>query len=155
MRARVEERVAVAVPVETAWAGLTDWQGQTGWMLFTDVTVEPGGHRVGERLDAFTRVAGLGFHDPMEVTRWDPPHRVEVVHHGKVVRGSGIFEVRPAPGGAWLVWVEDLELPLGLLGALGFALLRPGFHLMLRRSLRRLAKQLERRPREVGKRPAG
>lgn len=155
MRVRIEERVAVAVPVEAAWAGLTDWEDQTGWMLFTDVIVEPGGHRVGERLDAFTRIAGLGFHDPMEVTTWDPPHRVEVVHLGKVVRGAGIFEVRPAPGGAWLVWVEDLDLPLGRLGALGFALLRPGFRLMLRQSLRRLAKQLERRPREVGGRPAG
>jgi hypothetical protein len=155
MRARIEERVAVAVPVEAAWAGLTDWEDQTGWMLFTDVTVEPGGHRVGERLDAFTGIAGLGFHDPMEVTTWDPPHRVEVVHLGKVVRGGGIFEVRPAPGGAWLVWVEELDLPLGRLGALGFALLRPGFQLMLRQSLRRLAKQLERRPREVGGRPAG
>jgi hypothetical protein len=155
MRARIEERVAVAVPVETAWAGLTDWQDQTGWMLFTDVTVEPGGHRVGERLDAFTRVAGLGFHDPMEVTRWDPPHLVEVVHLGKVVRGGGSFEVRPAPGGAWLVWVEDLDLPLGPVGALGFAVLRPGFQLMLRRSLRRLAKQLERSPREAGGQPAG
>ena len=37
MRARIEERVAVAVPVEAAWAVLTDWEDQTGWMLFTDV----------------------------------------------------------------------------------------------------------------------
>lgn len=155
MRARIEERVAVAVPVETAWAGLTGWEDQTGWMLFTVVTVEPGAHRVGERLDAFTRIAGLGFHDPMEVSRWDPPNLVEVVHLGKVVRGGGTFEVRPAPGGAWLVWVEDLDLPLGLVGGLGFAVLRPVFQLMLRWSLRRLAKQLERRPREVGGRPAG
>ena len=155
MRARIEERVAVAVPVETAWAGLTGWEDQTGWMLFTVVTVEPGGHRVGERLDAFTRIAGLGFHDRMEVTRWEPPNLVEVVHLGRVVRGGGTFEVRPAPGGAWLVWGEDLDLPLGPVGALGFAVLRPVFQLMLRWSLRRLAKQLERRPREVGGRPAG
>src|SRR6266542_3931287 len=113
MRARVEERVAVAAPVEVAWAALTDWEGQSGWMVLTAVTVEPGGHRVGERLDAFTRIGGVGFHDPMEVTRWDPPRRVEVAHLGRVVRGTGIFEARPAPGGAWLVWVEDLELPAG------------------------------------------
>jgi hypothetical protein len=155
MRAWVEERVAVAAPVEVAWGALTDWQGQSGWMVLTAVTAEPGGHRVGERLDAFTRIGGVGFHDPMEVTRWDPPHRVEVAHLGRVVRGTGIFEVRPAPGGAWLVWAEDLDLPLGRPGSLGFKVVRPAFQLMLRRSLRRLAKQVESRPREVGGRPAG
>lgn len=155
MRAWVEERVAVATPVEVAWKALTDWGGQAGWMVLTRVTVDAGGHRVGERLDAFTGIAGIGFHDPMEVTRWDPPRRVEVAHLGKVVRGAGVFEVWPAPGGAWLVWVEDLDLPLGRPGQLGFALVRPAVQLMLRRSLRRLARQVEARPREVGGRPAG
>ena len=155
MRVWVEERAAVAAPVEVAWEALTDWQGQSGWMVLTRVTVDPGGHRVGERLDAFTGIAGVGFHDRMEVTRWDPPRRVEVVHLGRVVRGAGIFEVRPAPGGAWLVWIEDLDLPLGVVGRLGFAVLRPAFQLMLRRSLRRLAGQVEARPREVGGRSAG
>jgi hypothetical protein len=155
MRVWVEERVAVAAPVEVAWEALTDWHGQSGWMVLTNVTVDSGGHRVGERLDAFTGIAGIGFHDRMEVTRWDPPRRVDVVHLGRVVRGGGIFEVRPAPGGAWLVWIEDLDLPLGLAGRLGFAVLRPAFQLMLRRSLRRLARQVEARPREVGGRPAG
>jgi carbon monoxide dehydrogenase subunit G len=155
MGVRVEERVAVAVPPEVAWTALTDWEGQSGWMVLTAVTAEPGGHRVGERLDAFTGIRGVGFHDPMEVTRWDPPRRVDVAHLGRVVRGTGIFEVRPAPGGAWLVWVEDLDLPLGPTGRLGFTLVRPAFQLMLRRSLRRLARQAEARPREVGGRPAG
>jgi carbon monoxide dehydrogenase subunit G len=155
MKVRVEERAAVAASPEVAWAALTDWEGQSGWMALTAVTVEPGGHRLGERLDAFTRIGGVGFHDPMEVTRWDPPHRVDVAHLGGVVRGTGIFEVRPAPGGAWLVWVEDLDLPLGRPGRLGFALVRPAFQLMLSRSLRRLARQVEAAPREVGGRPAG
>jgi Polyketide cyclase / dehydrase and lipid transport len=155
MRAWVEERVAVAAPVEVAWAALTDWQGQSGWMILTAVTAEPGGHRVGERLDAFTGIGGVGFHDRMEVTRWDPPRRVEVAHLGRVVRGTGAFEVRPAPGGAWLVWVEDLDLPLGRAGGLGFTVLRPAFQLLLRRSLGRLAREVEARPREAGGRPAG
>jgi Polyketide cyclase / dehydrase and lipid transport len=154
MRAWVEERVAVAAPVEVAWEALTDWRGQSGWMVLTSVTADPGGHRVGERLDAFTGVGRLGFHDAMEVTRWDPPHRVEVAHLGRVVRGRGVFEVRPAPGGAWLVWVEDLDLPLGWPGRLGFTVVRPAFQLLLRRSLRRLARQVEA-GREVRGRPAG
>src|SRR5919198_820897 len=110
----VEERVAVAASPLVVWEALTDWEGQSGWMVATTVTTEPGGgHRVGERLTAVTKVAGVGFSDAMEVTRWDPPRRVEVAH----------------------------------LGRLGFALLRPAFQLMLRRSLRRLARQVERGPR--------
>jgi carbon monoxide dehydrogenase subunit G len=143
MKVRVEERVAVAAPAEVVWEALTDWEGQSSWMVLTSVTVEPGGHRVGERLEAFTRLGGVGFRDPMEVTRWDPPRRVDVAHLGKVVRGLGIFAVEPAPGGAWLVWAEDLDLPLGRLGRLGFALVRPAFQLMLRRSLLRLAGKVE------------
>jgi carbon monoxide dehydrogenase subunit G len=146
MRVRVQARVAIAAPPEVVWDALTDWEGQSGWMVATAVTAEPGGHRVGERLTAVTGVAGVGFHDPMEVTGWDPPRRVEVTHLGRVVRGTGIFAVEPAPGGAWCLWVEDLDLPLGPLGRLGFVPLRPLFQLMLHRSLRRLARQVERRP---------
>jgi carbon monoxide dehydrogenase subunit G len=147
VRVHVEERVAVAAAPLVVWEALTDWEGQSGWMVATTVTADLGGHRVGERLTAVTKVAGVGFSDAMEVIRWDPPRRVEVAHLGRVVRGTGTFAVEPAPGGAWCVWAEDLDLPLGLLGRLGFALLRPAFQLMLRRSLRRLARQVERGPR--------
>jgi hypothetical protein len=145
VNASVEERVAVAAPPEVVWRALTDWEGQSSWMVATTVTADQGGHRVGERLTAVTRVAGVGFSDPMEVIRWDPPRRVDVAHLGRVVRGTGTFAVEPAPGGAWCVWGEDLDLPLGSIGWLGFALLRPAFQLMLRRSLRRLARRVEAR----------
>jgi carbon monoxide dehydrogenase subunit G len=59
-----------------------------------------------------------------------------------VVRGTGTFTVEPAAGGSSLTWAEDLDLPLGALGRLGFALLRPAVELMLRRSLARLARTL-------------
>ena len=146
VRVHVEERVAVAARPEALWRALTDWEGQSGWMVATTVTADRGGHRVGERLTAVTRVAGVGFSDRMEVVRWDPPRRVDVAHLGRVVRGTGAFAVEPAPGGAWCVWVEDLALPLGRLGRVGFALLRPLFRLMLHRSLRRLARRVEAGP---------
>jgi hypothetical protein len=82
----------------------------------------------------------------MEVTRFDPPHRIDVRHLGRVVRGTGTFVVEPAPGGAWFVWSEDVELPLGVAGRLGFAAVEPAFRLLLRRSLRRLSRQVESRP---------
>ena len=69
------------------------------------------------------------------------------------VLNNGVFLVSPAPGGAWFSWVEDVELPLGVAGRLGFAVVGAAFRLLLRRSLRRLARQLESRP-HLGKRTA-
>jgi carbon monoxide dehydrogenase subunit G len=150
VRVHLEERVAVAAPPEAVFAAVADFQAQSEWVAFTTVTTEGGPHRVGERLVAVTKVAGVGFSDPMEVTRWDPPRRIEVRHHGRVVRGTGTFLVEPAPGGAWLRWAEDLDLPLGAAGRAGFAVVGPAFRLLLRRSLRRLARKVESRPRPRG-----
>jgi hypothetical protein len=146
VRVRLEERVAIAAPPEAVFAAVADWEGQSEWVALTRVTGDGGPHRVGERLVAETGVAGIGFRDPMEVTRFDPPHRIDVRHLGRVVRGTGIFRVEPAPGGAFLVWVEDVDLPLGVAGRLGFTVVGPAFRLLLRRSLRRLARQVESRP---------
>jgi uncharacterized protein YndB with AHSA1/START domain len=146
VRVHLEERVAIAAPPEAVFAAVADWEGQSDWVALTRVTGDGGPHRVGERLVAETGVAGIGFRDPMEVTRFDPPHRIDVRHLGRVVRGTGTFRVEPAPGGAWFSWVEDVDLPLGVVGRLGFAVVGPAFRLLLRRSLRRLARQVESRP---------
>jgi carbon monoxide dehydrogenase subunit G len=143
MRVHLEERVAIAAPPEAVFEAVADWERQSAWVAFTTVTADGGPHRVGERLVAVTKVAGVGFSDPMEVTRWEPPRRVDVRHLGRVLRGTGTFVVEPAPGGAWFVWVEDLDLPLGVAGRLGFAVTGPLFRLLLRRSLRRLARMVE------------
>jgi carbon monoxide dehydrogenase subunit G len=147
VRVHLEERVAIAAPPEAVFAAVADWEGQSAWVAFTTVTADSGPHRVGERLLAVTKVAGVGFSDPMEVTRWEPPRRVDVRHYGRVLRGTGSFLVEPAPGGAWFVWSEDLDLPLGAAGRFGFAVVGPVFRLMLRRSLRRLARMVEATPR--------
>jgi carbon monoxide dehydrogenase subunit G len=147
VRVHLEERVAVAAPPEAVFQAVADWERQSDWVAFTTVTAEGGPHRVGERLLAVTKVAGVGFSDPMEVTRWEPPRRVDVRHLGRVLRGTGTFLVEPAPGGAWFVWSEDLDLPLGVAGRLGFAVVGPAFRRMLRRSLRRLARMVEAEPR--------
>ena len=146
MRVHLEERVAIAAPPEAVFAAVADWEGQSEWVALTTVTADGGPHRVGERLVADTRLLGIGFRDPMEVTRFDPPSRIDVRHLGRVVRGTGTFLVEPAPGGAWFVWAEDVELPLGMAGRLGFVVVGPAFRLLLRRSLRRLARRVESRP---------
>jgi hypothetical protein len=61
-------------------------------------------------------------------------------HLGRVVRGVGIFAVRPrGREDATFEWTEQLELPMGRLGAAGWPLVRPLFHWGLRFSLDRFA----------------
>jgi hypothetical protein len=145
---RVELTVAVDVgaPVEAVWDAVTDWPGQGRWMLGTRVEVDgPGdGRHLGARLTAVTGVGPLGVTDRMEIVEWEPPRRCVVRHLGKVVRGDGVFEVHPlGPGRAQFVWSELLDLPLGLLGRLGWPLVRPVFRLGVRVSLDRMARQVE------------
>ena len=139
-------------PPDALWAAVTDWERQSEWMLGTRVRVVGGpAEGVGARLEAFTGVGRAGFLDPMVVTEWDPPRRATVLHTGRVVRGTGAFEVLALPGGrSRFVWSEDLELPLGLVGRLGFPLVRPVFLAGVRASLARLAAAVEAEARGSG-----
>ena len=129
--------VDVDAPPEQVWAAAVDWERQHEWMVLT--TVE-GGHGPGARVRAFTGWRGIGFTDPMTITTWDPPYRCVVRHEGRVVRGSAAFEVVPlGDGRARFVWTEWLVLPFGLLGELGYLLLRPLVLAPLRRSMRDFA----------------
>ncbi|WP_086819539.1 SRPBCC family protein [Allokutzneria sp. NRRL B-24872] len=142
---RLALQVAVAAPVETVWAAATDWDRQHEWMLGTSVRVTKGdGRSVGSTLAAFTGKAGVGFTDHMEITVWDPPHRCQVLHTGWPVQGPGIFAVREdGPGRSRFVWGEDLYLPFGVVGAVGWPLVRPFFVGGVRYSLNRFAEFCE------------
>ena len=132
--------VDVAAPVERTWAAAMDWHRQREWMLATRVRpTVGGGHGVGGRIEATTGIGPLGLVDEMEVTGWDPPRGAYVKHLGRFVRGTAAFEVRPRPGGSTFVWTEDLDLPLGAAGRVGFRLVRPLIAYGLRLSLRRFA----------------
>ncbi|WP_086848041.1 SRPBCC family protein [Amycolatopsis kentuckyensis] len=137
--------VEVRAPAGTTWLALTDWARQGEWMLGTEVeVVEGNGRSVGSRLSAFTGVAGVGFTDTMEITSWEPPVRCGVRHLGSFVAGTGVFQV--VPKGATrstFVWAEHLRLPFGLLGRLGWPVVRPVFQLGVRQSLRRFARFAE------------
>jgi hypothetical protein len=51
--------------------------------------------------------------------------------------------VESREGGATFVWSEDLDLPLGVVGRLGWPLVRPLFAAGVRLSLRRFARWVE------------
>jgi uncharacterized protein YndB with AHSA1/START domain len=138
---RVGAQIDIEAPPETVFAAATDWNRQGEWMLGTTVRVRCGdGHSVGSEVEAVTGIAGIGVSDRMQISVWDAPSRCEMRHLGRVVRGIGIFTVRPrGPGGTTFEWTEQLELPFGALGALGWRLVRPFFAAGLRFSLDRFA----------------
>ncbi len=145
MTATLVLHVDVDANVEQTWAGATDWGRQGEWMLGTTVRpTKQGGQGVGGAIAAFTGVGKVGFLDTMDITLWDPPRRCHVLHTGRLVRGTGVFEVESRPGArSRFVWREDLELPLGVLGRLGWPLVRPAFAYGVQLSLRRFARWVE------------
>lgn len=134
--------VNVAVPAERAWAALADWESQGSWMVATRVRGTASG--VGEKLEGWTGLGPVGFLDTMTISEWDPPRRCSVAHTGHVVRGSGGFEVAPLGAGACRVtWWEKVDLPLGVLGRIGWLAIGPTTRLFFKVSLGRLKRILE------------
>ena len=145
MTAHLELFVDVDATVEQTWAGATDWANQGAWMLGTAVKgTAQDGIGVGGGIEAFTGAGRLGFLDVMEITLWEPPHRCHVLHTGRVVRGTGEFEVRDrGQGRSTFVWREDLDLPLGVVGRLGWPVVRPAFAFGVQQSLKKFARWVE------------
>jgi hypothetical protein len=145
MTATLVLRVPVAAPAASTFAGAVDWDGQGEWMLGTRVRgTAQGGVGVGGGIEAFTGLGPLGFLDTMVIEEWDPPRRCHVRHTGRLVRGTGTFAVEErGPAASVFVWREDLDLPLGALGRLGWPLVRPLFAAGVRLSLRRFARWVE------------
>jgi uncharacterized protein YndB with AHSA1/START domain len=131
----------VNAPADRVWSVLVDWDAHGEWMLFTRAS---GGAAVGEPIEAFTGIGRVGFVDRMTIVVWEPPHRAVVRHTGRVVRGSGAFEVRElSPGRSQVVWSEWIDLPLGALGRAVWPLVRLVVHAGVSFSLRRLARYVE------------
>jgi carbon monoxide dehydrogenase subunit G len=141
--------VLVHAPVQAVWDATTDWERQTGWMAGTRVRgTANGGRGVGGGIEAWTGIGPVGFLDTMVITAWEPPHRCLVEHTGRLIKGTGAFEVAEAgeadEGASTLTWIEDVELPLGVLGRLGWLLLRPVVGFGVRHSLGRLAAEVSK-----------
>lgn len=141
----VSLQVDVQVPAQKVWEALIDWPTQGKWMLGTKVwPVNGDGHGVGGQIAAFTGIGKLGFLDTMEITHWDPPARCDVLHTGKVVKGTGTFQVVAlGEQSCRFIWAEDLQIPLGPIGLLGFKILRPFFIAGVRKSLEKFSNLVE------------
>lgn len=144
--ARVVADVEVDAPAQRVWDVLVAWDRHSEWMLATHMQdVSGDGASVGSRLAAVTGYGRLSFTDTMRIVEWDPPRRCVVEHTGALVRGTGVFELVPVPGGRTrVVWSEQLELPFGQVGRIGSPVARVVSRAGLAFSLRRLARVAER-----------
>jgi carbon monoxide dehydrogenase subunit G len=105
----VSATVVVRATPERVWQVAMDWSRQREWMPGTSVR---GGTGVGAEVVASTALGPVGFTDMMVITEWDPPRRCVVRHTGRVVRGSGVFEVLPRGEFSEFRWTELVEPPV-------------------------------------------
>ena len=135
---RIAAQVTVDARPERVWWAAVDWPRQREWIWATRVR---GGQGAGAEVTGWTGIGPLGFTDPMVITEWDPPRRCVVTHTGRLVRGTGIFEVSPAGTGSRFHWAEAVQLPLPPpLGRIACWLAAPVAAWGLRSSLRRFAR---------------
>lgn len=137
--------VDVAAPAEATWAAAVDWEAQGEWMLGTKVWgTAQDGVGVGGGISGFTGIGKIGFLDTMVITAWEPPRRCLVRHTGRIVRGTGSFEVVAlSPTTSRFVWSEWVDLPLGWFGQLGWLVAKPVTAAAVGYSLRKFGRYVE------------
>jgi len=146
-------RITINLPCsqERAWAAIADWESQGNWMLQTKVWVTSQIREgAGTSISAFTgplykfypKFSSLGLLDTMVVTKWQPPEICDVVHTGKILKGTGSFVLSPINSTSTKFnWSETIEC-----SRLMFLAIAPFLWVGVRISLARLSTSL--RPRE-------
>ena len=96
---QINIRIRIKAPINKVWAAIADWESQGNWMLQTRVWVTSEILAVvGTSISALTGPLvksgfKFGLLDKMVVTNWQPPYLCEVDHVGKVIKGTGKFEL--------------------------------------------------------------
>jgi hypothetical protein len=146
-------RIRINLPCsqERAWAAIADWESQGNWMLQTKVWVTSQIREgAGTSISAFTgplykfypKFSSLGLLDTMVVTKWQPPEICDVVHTGKILKGTGSFVLSPINSTSTKFnWSETIEC-----SRIKFLAIAPFLWVGVRISLARLSTSL--RPRE-------
>ena len=134
--------LVIDAPIQKVWDALADWESQSEWMLQTTVEVTSEIRSgVGTSIAAFTGIGKFGVMDYMTVTAWNPPTVCDVVHTGKMIKGTGRFELTAiTPNTTRFDWSEEVLAPRAL-----FLLIAPGLYAGVRISLSALRRQLQQR----------
>lgn len=135
--------IDLPAPRDRAWSAIADWESQGTWMLQTKVWVTSEiRDGVGTSISAFTgplykrypKFSHLGLLDTMVVTAWNPPESCEVAHTGKILKGTGRFElIEIDPTRLRFNWSETIECPKAI-----FLVVAPFLWIGVRISLARL-----------------
>ena len=130
----------IKAPIERVWQGLAQWESQGEWMLLTKVEVTSKVREgVGTSIAAFTGIGKLGFMDHMQVTKWQPPNICDVIHTGRIIKGTGRFELTQIDAfTTQFDWSEEILAPRAI-----FLLIAPGLYAGVRISLMALRRQLQ------------
>jgi carbon monoxide dehydrogenase subunit G len=126
---------------EVVWSLITDWEHQSDWMLEASdfVVVSEQREGVGVMAEATISIGGITTRDKVRVAAWDPPRHLAIQHMGWV---SGMGKIFLTPLGAnrtHIYWREELDPPIGALGAMGMTAFRPLMARIFKRDLRVLA----------------
>ena len=141
---RVEADGHLPVSPAEAWRALLRWEDQARWIRDADSVRVLSPHRegLGVRMAVKSRVYHVPlFTEVLEVTRWEPPHLLEMTHRS-FVRGVGTWALEPEGAGARFRWSEDLALPIPVLGELALLVYRPFLRRLMRGALRDLSASL-------------
>ena len=133
----VDIDATVPAPRDVVWGLITDWERQGDWMLEASDFVVTSPHRegVGVEAEATIRIAGITTRDRVRVAVWEPPHRLAIDHLGWVSGRGEIHLVPSGPGRSHMFWREELQPPLGLLGAIGLMSFKPVMKRIFERDL--------------------
>lgn len=145
---RVAVETHIEAPIERVWEVLTDWEAQPRWMADARAVEVVGERRegVGTQLRCPTELAfGLVIVDHLEVVEWEPPRLLGVRHTGPIIHGVAAFELTSTPHGTHLRWWEEIDPPLGPVGALGGLAAEPLVRRLFHRSLAGLKRVVEHR----------
>jgi hypothetical protein len=130
----------IKAPIEKVWQALAQWESQGDWMLLTKVEVTSQIREgVGTSIAAFTGIGKLGLMDHMTVTAWQPPNICDVVHTGRIIKGTGRFELTQIDAfTTQFDWSEEIQTPRAI-----FLLIAPGLYAGVRISLMAFRRQLQ------------
>jgi hypothetical protein len=137
--------ISIQASKERVWLRIADWKSQGDWMLQTKVWVTSDKEEgIGTSIAAFTgpfhkyypHFKSLGLLDLMVVTSWNPPNRCDVEHVGKVLKGTGTFElIEESTDRTRFDWSETIAAPRAI-----FLLIAPFLYAGVRISLARFAR---------------
>ena len=134
--------LVIQAPIEKVWAAIADWESQGEWMLQTSVEVTSQIREgVGTTIDAFTGIGKFGVMDHMVVTSWQPPYICDVFHTGKIIKGTGRFQLSAIDDNSTRFdWSEEILTPRVI-----FLLIAPGLYVGVRISLTKFSRLLRDR----------